>query len=177
MVAVAIGALLVGLAVPALTRFVQNSRETTEADALMTSLSYARSEAIKSDADVKVCVSSDGATCSSSTAWGDGWIVLASSTQSGGSSTLLQAMPQLADGNTLKAVFNGDSVNQVTFQPDGMVLAAAQNQEFSQTYFTLCDSRGGQFARDVEVSPMGAIHASSTPGYNLDNPPLALSCP
>lgn len=170
MVAVAVAAILVGIAVPALSMFVQNSRESTEADSLMTSLSYARSEAVKRDADVEVCASSDGSSCNA-TDWDNGWIVLTTDS----TPTVLQVMPKLGDGNTLAATFNGDGVSQVTFQSNGFVAAAAGSGAYYTTYFTLCDSRGAAHARDVEVSATGAIQASSTPGQTLNS--QALTCP
>ena len=173
LVAIAVAAILIGIAVPALTLFVQNSRENTEADSLITSLEYARSEAVKRDADVTVCASADGSTCSQSSNWATGWVVeTATSTP-----TVLQVMPQLTEGNTLTASFNGDGVGNVTFQPDGFVQAAAGSGVYLTTYFTLCDSRGAKYARDIEVSATGAVQASSTPGQTLGNPSQALVCP
>lgn len=170
---IALAAILIGIAVPSLTLFVQNSRENSEADSLISSLSYARSEAVKRDADVEVCASADGATCSQSSAWNTGWIV----ETSGSTPTVLQVMPALGGGNTLSGSFNGNAVTQVTFQQDGFVKAAAGSGVYKTTYFTLCDSRGAAHARDVEIAATGAIEASDTPGETLGTSPQALTCP
>ncbi len=168
-----VAAILIAIAIPSLTVFVQNSREDSQADSLLSSLAYARSEAVKRDANVLICSSSDGATCSGSSAWGNGWIV----ETSGAAPTVLQTMPQLDAGNTLSASFNGAGVSQLTFQPSGFVQAAAGSGVYLTTYFTLCDRRGASYARDIEVAATGAIQSSSTPGETLSIPPQALVCP
>lgn len=168
-----IAAILIAIAIPSLTLFVQNSREDSEADSLLSSLAYARSEAVKRDADVLLCSSSDGATCSGSSGWGNGWIVETTDAVP----TVLQVMPQLDSGNTLTANFNGASVSELTFQPSGFVQAAAGSGVYLTTFFTLCDTRGATYARDVEVAATGGIQSSSTPGETLGNPPQALTCP
>jgi type IV fimbrial biogenesis protein FimT len=169
----AVAAILIGLAVPSLTTFIQNGREDSEADSLISSLEYARSEAVKRDATVEVCASTDGATCSGSTTWATGWIVNAA----GATPSVLQVIPQLGGGNTLSATFNGGGVNEVTFQANGFVQAAAGAGVFATTYFRLCDERGATYARDVEVTAIGAVQSSSTSGQTLDTPPKALTCP
>jgi type IV fimbrial biogenesis protein FimT len=172
-VTIALAAILIGIAVPSLTMFVQNSRENSEAESLITSLSYARSEAVKRDANVEVCASTDGASCSQSSAWNTGWIV----ETTGATPTVLQVMPALGVGNTLTGSLGGNAVTEVTFQQDGFVQAAAGSGVYETTYFTLCDSRGAAYARDIEITATGAIEASDTPGETLGTPPQALTCP
>ena len=168
-----VAAILIAIAIPSLTVFVQNSREDSQADSLLSSLAYARSEAVKRDANVVICSSSDGATCNGSSAWSTGWIVATS----GATPTVLQTMPQLDAGNTLSASFNGGGVSQLTFQPSGFVQAAAGSGVYLTTYFTLCDRRGASYARDIEVAATGGIQSSSTPGQTLGIPAQALVCP
>lgn len=173
MVTVAVAAILLAIAVPSLTVFIQNSREDSEADSLISSLEYARSEAVKRDANVEVCASTDNATCSGATGWQTGWIVVTTATPA----TVLQASPALGGGNTLSAAFNGAGVSDVIFQPNGFVSAAAGAGQYKTTYFTLCDARGAKYARDIEVSAIGGVQSSSTPGQDLENPAHALTCP
>lgn len=179
MVAITVAAILLAIAVPSLTMFIQNSRETSEADSLVASLDYARSEAVKLDANVEVCASTDEMTCSGSVApggWAGGWIVFETV---GAGTTVLQVMPALGAGNTLSSAFDGANVSEVTFQANGFVQAAAGAAApiFQPTYFTLCDTRGAGYARDIEVSATGAIQAAPTADQTMDNPPEPLSCP
>jgi type IV fimbrial biogenesis protein FimT len=177
MVTIAVAAILVAIATPSLTTFIQNSRETSEANSLVMSLDYARSEAIKEDAPVEVCASADPYTaCSGDVAaggWATGWIVQTTANPP----IVLQVMPVLGGGNTLSASFNGNNVSEVTFQPNGFVQAAGGANVFKTTYFTLCDTRGATYARDIEVTAIGGVQSSPTPGQDLLSPPQALACP
>lgn len=177
MVTVTVGAILMAIAVPSLTRFIQDSRLTSEGESLMASLDYARSEAVKRDASVEVCASADGATCSGSTSaggWATGWIV---ETAGGVGPTVLQVMAALGNGNTLSSAFNNGGVSEITFQPNGFVQAAAGSGIYKTTYFTLCDTRGPTYARDIEVTAVGGVQSATTPGQTLGNPPQGLACP
>ena len=174
LVTIAVAGIVVAIAVPSLTTFIQNTRQTSEANSLVMALDYARSEAIKEDANVEICASTDGATCSGDAApggWGTGWIVLTTVAPV----TVLRVMPALGANNTLSAAFNGNNVSQVTFQPNGFVQATGGAAQWFTTYFTLCDLRGATWARDVEITPIGAVQSSATAGQNLAN--AALACP
>lgn len=167
---------MLAIAVPSLTTFIQSSRDTAESDSLISSLEYARSEAVKEDQPVKVCASGNvssgaNATCSGSKTWDSGWIVVTTT----GTPTVLQASAPLGGSNTLTTSFNGDGVDQVEFLPNGFVQAAAGSGVYLTTYFTLCDPRGAAYARAVEVSAVGAVQASPTPGQTSSG--TALTCP
>lgn len=176
LVTISVAAILVAVAIPGLTTFVQNSRDDSEADSLISSLQYARSEAVKRDANVEVCASSDEATCNGGTAWNTGWIVETVAAPPA-AAEVLQAIPALGGGNTLSGTLNGGPVSEVTFQPNGFDAAAGGVGNYSTTYFKLCDSRGAKYARDVEITGIGSIQASPTPGQTLDSPPKAIGCP
>jgi type IV fimbrial biogenesis protein FimT len=173
LVTISVAAILIAIAVPSLSMFIQNSREDSQADSLISSLQYARSEAVKEDANVEVCASADGATCSNANNWATGWIVETTVAPI----TVLQVIPQLTGNNTLTGTFNGAAVSQVVFQPNGFVQAAGGKGVFVNTYFKLCDARGAAYARDVEITGIGAVQASTTPGKTLDTPPQAIACP
>jgi hypothetical protein len=81
----------------------------------------------------------------------------------------------LQGGNTLSATLDGNAATEVTFEPNGFVEAAAGAGLYKTTYFTLCDSRGAPYARDIEISAVGAVEASPTPGKTLNG--NALACP
>jgi type IV fimbrial biogenesis protein FimT len=174
LVTLTVAGILAAIATPSLTTFVQNSRETSEANSLVMALDYARSEAIKEDANVMVCASTDGQTCSGNAnpgGWAGGWIVETTNA----APTVLQSMPALGANNTLSGAFNGAGIAAITFQPNGFVLGAANANLFFSTFFTLCDVRGAAFARDVEVTPIGAVQSSQTAGQNLAG--QGLNCP
>ncbi len=74
MVTVAVIGLLALAAVPAMTSMIRNSRLTGQTEELVASLQLARAEAIRRNARVTVCASTNGSTCASSTSWTE-WIV------------------------------------------------------------------------------------------------------
>ena len=74
LVALAIGALLAGIAAPSFKGTLIKYRMGAENSALLDSLLLAREEARNSASPVSVCASSDGATCTGG-AWRDGHIV------------------------------------------------------------------------------------------------------
>ncbi|SDB02741.1 type IV fimbrial biogenesis protein FimT [Desulfonatronum thiosulfatophilum] len=75
LVVVAIVAILTGIAIPAFNVFIGNTRTNTLANEFVSALNLARSEAMKRGMEVYVCRSSDGLTCATSGAWGQGWLV------------------------------------------------------------------------------------------------------
>jgi type IV fimbrial biogenesis protein FimT len=160
MVTVATAAILTSIALPAMRTFFQNDRLWTEQNSIVLSLNAARSEAIKQNASVSVCPSSDGATCNNSSAWANGWVVLASTA----GSAPIQSVPALPTGNTLT---EASSLTAVTFLSNGMVQAAAA--------FKFCDSRGGSQARYTQVMQYGRVLSAPTVGKNLGG--AGLSCP
>ena len=57
------------IAVPSMTALINNSRVKGQTEELVASLQLARAEAIRRNARVTICASSDGSTCASSTDW------------------------------------------------------------------------------------------------------------
>jgi type IV fimbrial biogenesis protein FimT len=75
LIALTIGGLLMGLAVPSFTSMMRNNRLTTEANNLVTAFNIARSEAINRRGTITVCPSTNQTSCNGDS-WDDGWIVL-----------------------------------------------------------------------------------------------------
>jgi type IV fimbrial biogenesis protein FimT len=157
-VTMCVGATLAAIAVPAFSSFLQNDRDISEANSLVTSLSFARSEAIKQDiaGGITVCPSSNGTSCGG--VWANGWIVVPAA---GG--TPLQVTPAPSGNNNLVA----STAAGVTFLSSGLASAALT--------ITICDVRGAAYARDVEVNAVGRIAASQTPGKSVSDANLV--CP
>jgi type IV fimbrial biogenesis protein FimT len=174
MMVLLVSSILAMLALPAMQQFLQNQRISSAATELITGLNYARSEAIKEDVavtgggGVQLCASTgSGAnpTCDSAN-WATGWIVLSST-----SPVPLQLVGALQSPITLTTT----PVNAaVAFQPNGTAptLSVAGNGRIA---FKLCDARGAQFAREVEVNLAGIIQASTVPGQDVSG--AALTCP
>ncbi len=75
MITLFIAGILLTVGLPSLDSFMQRNRLVASTNELISAFHVARSEAIKLNARVSICASSDGVKCSGSTSWNTGWIV------------------------------------------------------------------------------------------------------
>lgn len=75
MVVIAIAAVLAGLAVPSFQGLIASSNLTSATNDLVATLARAKSDAIRRGNRVTVCMSSDGANCTTTGTWTQGWIM------------------------------------------------------------------------------------------------------
>jgi type IV fimbrial biogenesis protein FimT len=75
MMVLAVAAMLLSIAVPAIRSLTNSMAVTSTANELLGDLYLARSEAIKRRNRVALCKSADGASCSKSGGWHQGWLV------------------------------------------------------------------------------------------------------
>lgn len=80
MVTIAMVAILMALAAPSFSEATLGSKLAANANRLSASATLARSEAIKRNSTITMCVSTDGLTCAGSGGWEQGWIVLTGTT-------------------------------------------------------------------------------------------------
>lgn len=145
MIALTILAILMALAVPSFKDAALNSSLRAISSNLYASAQLARSEAIKRNAVVTLCRTTDGATCAVASNWATGWVV-----RSG--TTVLQHQPAAAQG--FKVTQSGTAAN-LTFQPIGVGATAAT--------FTVCRSSPvGNQERVVSISATGNAYVTST---------------
>ncbi len=107
MVTVAVLAILSSIAIPGFSGLINRDRLTSQANELVATIQYARSEAVRLNGRVTLCPSTDGASCS-----GDDWsqlIVLAIRTD--------EVLRQFSGSG--KAAIAAD-VDDVTFSSDGL---------------------------------------------------------
>jgi type IV fimbrial biogenesis protein FimT len=171
-IVVSIAAILASVAVPAMHNFLQDEHEIAAVTNLITNLNYARSEAIKEDVPVAganctgtgvcVCASANGTTCDPAGNWNNGWIVYSSA-----SAAPLEVTGALPNGLTLTT---NPATPAVSFQANGTSTLNGLVQ------FTLCDSRGASYARELEVDVSGRVQASAHVGYDVTGT-TALVCP
>ena len=113
MVSIAVMLILVTIAVPSFNDASLSSQLRSSASDLMASARLARSEAMKRNAPVTMCMSSDGENCATSGGWEQGWIVR--------SGTTLRR--QSAAPSNLR--INAGAITSLTFQPTGVGATAA----------------------------------------------------
>lgn len=131
MITVAILAILVALAVPSFTSMINSSRLAAQANELVASLQLARGEAVRRNARVTVCRSTDGTNCIVGTGQGS-WLTFADANGNG------TAQPgEVLRLSIIKApVTVRNTVARVTFRPDGR--ARAVGGALENTTFTVC---------------------------------------
>ena len=138
MVTLSVLVVLVAIAVPSFDGVRLSSRLNAYATALVAGGQLARSEAIKRNVPVTLCVSADGASCSTTGQWETGWIVLTGT-------TVLQQQPAAADGYQLR---DTGGTSTLVFQPTGVGASPAS--------ITICRaSPAASQARLVSISATG----------------------
>lgn len=112
MVTIAIVAILIALAAPSFTALINRNRLSGQANELVASLQLARMEAVRRNARVSMCKTTDGATCSGVAGpWG-GWLVVSNG--------------EVLRANTVKAPVQVTSgATTVTFRANGMMAPTA----------------------------------------------------
>ena len=152
LITISIVAILAALAVPAFDEAVLNSKLNSVSSNFMASAQLARSEAIKRNAPVTLCASSDGTTCVGT--WENGWVVRAAD------GTVISRQSPLPNGYMLSEA--GGVVTSIVFQPTGVGATLAS--------LTLCRATPtvGSRKRTLDVSLTGRPNVTKQP---------ATSCP
>lgn len=153
-VTIAIVAILMALAAPFFGNASLSGQLAANANNLLASMTLARSEAIKRNGSVTLCISTDGATCATTGNWEQGWIVTA--TVSGATSVLRyqQAAPR---GYVIRGTDSGGTtVRTVSFPPVGLL---ASNYSFKVCRQT--PTVGAQ-DRAVSLSTTGRANVTRT---------------
>ncbi len=154
MTVIAIIGVLMAISVPFYRDIINPSRMAAEIDLMIGSLQFARTEAIKQGMPVTVCSSSNGSTCSTSTAWRNGWIVFSDSNANAvvnaGEGTL-KVQTAFAGNDT----FNADNnIRSITFNREGFVSGLPANP----ATFTLHDvTNKAKWTRCIAINIAGRV--------------------
>ncbi len=147
MLAVALGIILMTMAVPSFTSIVLNNRLATKTNELIADLHFARTEAIKQGRTATVCRSTNGTSCAGSGQdWATGWLVWVDSDGNGTmASTEIVRVHEAVGAVTLTG-----STFQMQYAASGF------NNAASTVTFTL-NATGctGNQARTVTIIPSG----------------------
>lgn len=143
MVAISIVAILASIAIPSFSDIMLTNKLRSYANDLVAGAHLARGEAIKSNAVVVLCASSNGTSCSGD--WKNGWIVLSAS------NTVIQTW-QAIDANYKIA----PTATTVSFQPTGV--------GSTQVALTICreSPAAGSQERVVTISATGKPSVTKT---------------
>lgn len=155
LVTIAILGILVSIAVPSFTNMMVNNRLKSYGNAMMSTLLLARSEAIKRNARVVLCKSSNGTACTGN--WQDGWIVFVDADNDAAvdaGEEIIHKIGATASGYTLTG--GGTNVaNYVSYTAQG-VTRLTSNASQTGT-FTLCPPSPAPSGsgREIEISATG----------------------
>lgn len=156
LITVAIAGILISVVIPSFSSFMQESRLSSQTNALISHLHFARSEATNQRSPVTACASTDAASCNT-IGWENGWIIFTDADSDAvvdGGDEILKFREELDGGNTLRATgFNYPAQNQITFSTSGFLLTSGAATSGT---FTFCDSRGATDAKGVVVTIAGA---------------------
>lgn len=152
MTTLAVAGMLASLAVPAMSGFSSNARQTSTINDLVSSMHVARSAAISTNNRVTVCASSSGNNCEV-TGWNSGWIVFHD----------VDSDQSVDAGETVLGVHSGEAKlnlasagfpQAMTYRPNGRVVNAAAGD------FIVCDDRGASHAKVLIVDLSGRPRTS-----------------
>jgi type IV fimbrial biogenesis protein FimT len=165
-VTVTIIGVLAAIAAPAMTNIVKNQRITSQTNDFIADVSFAKSEAVKRGANIVICAAiAAGGACAAPTAnYSTGRLVYVdndnSNTFNAGDQILRQRSPQEGTTNTLMAI--GGNVAPIIFTLRGILTPG------SPTNFAVCDDRGPNLGREIQISTTGLSRTLSigSVGYN-----------
>lgn len=160
LITVAILAIVLAIGVPSFKYIINSSRISSEVNAFVGSLQYARGEAIKRGQSVAVCASSDGATCSGSSNWVNGWLVFvdanSSTTQDTGEPVILvQAAYSSGDSFSTSTAPSGGNNGMFVYNREGLLTYPAGN-----AVVTLKPANAGtstNWTRCLQISRVGQL--------------------
>ena len=151
MIAVALTALLLGLAVPALDMFTTNARQTGAINDFVSSMHIARSTAVTTNFRTTVCASESGINCEP-VDWDRGWIVFndRDADQAVDNDENIVASSNGIDGLSIQS---GEFGQFLMYRPNGRVMTTSAAGNAGQ--FTVCDNRGSDYAKVLIVDLSG----------------------
>jgi type IV fimbrial biogenesis protein FimT len=142
-------------------RYVSASnRIAAEINALLADMRYARTEAIKEGLFVTVCASADGATCSKTGPWQNGWIVISDPTGTqtpSGSPLHIQPALSTAYNYSTDQMIVDNSFWAVTFNRQGFGSTNITNVANTVTMALRTNPENTAWTRCLAISPVGLL--------------------
>ncbi len=155
LVTVVIVAIAAAVGLPKLSQLVDDAAVASQADTLLQSLSFTRAEAVKRNARVTMCRSSDGSSCAAAAAsgqWRDGWIVFVdggdAAVREAGDELLRVQAPLGASGQILGG---GNVSDYVSYMSNGQTRLADGGAQAGS--FSVCARAAGARRRRITLTP------------------------
>ena len=136
MTAIAIGGILMAIALPSFTNMTQNSCLTVKANSFVNSLQFARSEAIKQNSPITLNALNAG---DNTNEWGTGWRIVDNA------ATDIRLVELECGSTTLNETTTNDT--SITYTSDGFIDAVGT--------FEICDNRVNESGKLITISATG----------------------
>ena len=158
MFVLAVAAILLSVAVPALQMFSTNAKQTGAINDFVSSMHLARNTAITTNARVTMCASSNAASCEI-VSWDSGWILFrdANSNQTVDGTDAIIGTGARSDGLD---IVSAEYDNFLMYRPNGRVMSAVVGTNTGD--FVVCDRRGANYSKVVGVGLSGRPKLSKT---------------
>jgi type IV fimbrial biogenesis protein FimT len=156
-VTLAVVAILTLVTVPSISTFVQNNRIVTLTNDLISDINIARSEALKTGANVGVCMSQTGTACDGAS-WQAGRIVFRDTNNNGAFDLPSDAIVRAQSGMNNNTLNTTTLPNPLIFKSRGLPSNFAAGG-----IFLLCDQRGPTYGRSIQISPTGQVASDTNP--------------
>lgn len=162
LVVLTVTAAAVTAGVPALTSIMHSSGLSSASNLFFSHLQLTRSEAIKRNGRVVMCKSADGAACTSSGGWEQGWIVFHDENDNGlfdAAEVLIQRMDSLPVGWRIAG--NQNVARYISYSPTGETKLTSG--AFQAGTVTVCNlSNGHKEARKIVINAVGRPRVQKT---------------
>jgi len=159
MVSLTVLGVLAAIALPSFNQAFLSNRLASFSNSFIASAQLARSEAIKRNASVKMCRSSNGTSCAATSGWQQGWIIFSDNGAGGNfdNGTVDSDETRIHYQQTLSAdySFTGNSYS-ISFQPTGLVASTV-----NLVLCRLTPSPGSQ-ERTISISTTGRVSVLTT---------------
>jgi len=149
-----VGAILLGVGLPSLQKYVQANRINSELGELTTAFNVARSEAARMAAIVRVCARNGDACSNNAADWRNGWIAFRDKDGDGVIDADEEILHDHVQPYPAVVVQLADNTAEFTYKPAGDVGATK--------LFYVCDDRVGTYGRRVEIASSGRVSVDQT---------------
>ena len=163
MIAIALVAILLATAVPALDDFTNDARQTGAINDFISSIHLARNTAITTNSRVTMCASASGTNCEL-TSWDSGWIVFGDLNNNGAVDAGENIVSAAVAVEGL-SVQSGEFPASLMYRPNGRAMTAALTGNSGE--FTVCDFRGADYAKVILVEISGRPRMSEKKANGL----------
>jgi type IV fimbrial biogenesis protein FimT len=161
MITLAIASILATIAAPSFTDLIKNNRMVTQLNELNSSISLARSEAVKRGMTVTVCNSANQTNCSGG--WNksnNGWIVFIDTNDDNDADDIGEEIVRVHAALSGNNILSFNNTAKISYQPSGLGNKAGT--------FTLCDDRTPaiNYAKALIVNITGRLRTGSDSDNN-----------